>query len=227
MNDKSVGILVFAVAVSMLFIGYAISYYNVFEPRMAQMKKQYEQQIQQLQYQLQQQQYTGYIQPSDIRMSVPSTATSTLNYTAAVNASDDVTSTTYKNTSIHFKVKSIAPSKNGQTTVWLKLKVSGYEDGLPAALQKDEFQVYAYTTGGPHTWLWGTSDWQGGFKAGLPITLAENQEFDVNIATVMKECNDVFEDGQSYTITFYLWEPGVGPYGNGAVIDTLTMTLET
>ena len=219
----------FALGIAMLFIGLAIGGIFVYEMNQAgilKLRQAYQQQIQQLQQQMQYQK-PAYIQPSDIRMSIPSGASSILNYTAAVNSTDDVAAQAWANTTIHFSVKSIAPSKNGQTTVWLKLKVPGQEDGLPVALQKNEFQMFTYTASGAKTWLWGYSDWTGGFKAGVPITLANNQELDINLATTMKACNDVFEDGQSYTITLYLWEPGVGPYGNGAVIDTLTLTLET
>ena len=226
MNDRNA----FVLGVALLLVGLVVGGAFVYESeqqKISQLQSQYEQQIQQLQYQLSHAQYTGYIEPSDIRMSIPSGSSSTLNYTAAVNSTDDVASTTYQNTTIKFTVKSIAPSKNGQTTVWLKLRVPGQEDGLPTELQQDEFQIYAYTATGTKTWLWGTSDWQGGFKPGVPITLAENQETEINLATVMKACNDVFEDGQSYTITLYLWEPGTGPYGNGAVVDTITLTLET
>ena len=216
-----------AIGVVMLIAGVAITagLYegNIIPARMQQVEQTYQQQIAQLSQQAAQ----GYIQPSDIRMSVPSGSPTVFNYTAAVNASDDVATQSWANTSIHFAVKDIAPSKGGTTTVWLKLQVAGQDDGLPAALQKNEFQVYAYTTGTPKTWLWGTSDWQGGFKAGVPITLAANQEFDLNLATTMKACNDVFEDGQSYTVTLYLWEPGTGPHGNGDVVDTLTFTLNT
>lgn len=226
MKDNSALVLGVVMLVVGLVIGGAFAYEQQ-QGNISKLKQTYNQQIQNLQQQLQQAQYTGYVEPSDIRMSIPSTASSTLNYTDAVNASDDVATQSWANTSIHFQVKSIAPSKNGETTVWLKLRVSGQDDGLPTALQKNEFQVYAYTTGTPKTWLWGTSDWQGGFKAGVPITLAENQEFDLNLATTMKACNDVFEDGQSYTITLYLWEPGTGPHAQGAVVDTLTLTLET
>lgn len=220
MNDRNVFVVVVGVLLVGLVIGGAFMYEKE-ETKYKEIMQQYEQQIQQLQYQAQ---YGGYIEPSDIRMSATST---TLNYTAAVNSTDDVASETYKNLTIHLTVKSIAPSKNGETTVWLKLRASGQDDGLPVELQKDEFQIYAYTATGTKTWLWGTSDWQGGFKSGVPITLAENQETDINIATVMNACNDVFEDGQTYKITLYLWEPGTGPYGNGDVVDTLTLTLET
>lgn len=226
MNDRNA----FVLGVVMLIVGLAIGglfEYQQTQNQVNQIKSQYEQQIQNLQYQLQQQYQQGYVEPSDIRMSVPSGSPTTLDYSAAVDANGTVAATTYQNTSIHFAVKSIAPSKNGQTTVWLKLQVAGQEDGLPAELQQNEFQMYTYTSTGTKTWLWGSSDWQGGFKAGVPITLAENQETNINLATAIKDCSGVFEDGQTYTITLYLFEPGTGPHGNGAVVDTLALTLTT
>jgi len=174
------------------------------------------------QQRLDQQRQVTYVEPSDIRMSV---SPSVLNYTAAVNASDDVATQTWKNATITLEVKDI-PGTKDKTTVTLTLQAPGEDDGLPDELEQNEFQVYIYTTEGK-TWLFGSDDWDGEYKGGYTFDMSENQEKEITLVTTMKACEDVFEDGETHTITLYLWEPGVGYGAQGKVIDEVTLTLET
>lgn len=212
MKDKTAAVLLPVVFVAGIFVCYAVMQTGVIQPLQEQLQ----------QAQMQAQQAPRYIEPSDIRMEVSPT---TLNYSAAVNSSDDVATQTWKNATITLEVKDI-PGVREKTTVRLTLQAPGEENGLPDELEQNEFQVYVHTTSGD-TWLFGSDDWDGKYHSGYTFDISENQKMTITLATTMKACEDVFEDGKSHTITVYLWEPNVGLNGAGKVIDEITLTLET
>ena len=163
---------------------------------------------------------TRYVPPANIDFSISPT---TLNYTAAVNASDDVASATYENATITIENK----EDTGSATVRITLKVSGEDDGLPDALEKDEFQVYIHSTEG-NTWLFGSSESDGEYHSGgYQFTIPANTVKTLTLATMMSACNDVFENGKTYGITVYLYQVGAGVNGAGTVIDSEKLTLTT
>jgi len=161
-----------------------------------------------------------YTIPSDIDMSSTDTA---FDYSSAVNASDDVATQTWDNiTTIQIENK----ETTGTATVRLTFQVTGEDDGLPTALEQNEMQFYIHTSTGD-TWLFGSNDWDGDYHSGYTFDIAANSIITVTLASTMDDCNDVFSDGKTYHIDLYLWQPGVGVGGAGAVLDTLQLTLAT
>jgi len=210
MKDATAILAIVVVAIAVGVLAYAYYEGYVIPERIAQEK---------VKWQMAQPTVT-YIEPSDIRMEADPTV---LNYTAAVNASDDVATQTWQNTTITFTVKEISPSKGGKTTVTLTLNPSGEEEGLPTELKQDEFEIYVYGVDGSKTYLFKDGKYTGGYT----FDISENQIKELTLATTMYACQDVFEDGKTHTITLYLYEPGVGLNGAGKVIDYITLTLTT
>jgi len=160
-----------------------------------------------------------YIPESDITMSASPTV---LNYTSAVNASDDIATQTWQNTTLTIS----NDEETGYTTVLLTLQVTGEDDGLPDELEQNEFQVLVHTTSGD-TWLFGSDDWDGEYHGGYKFDISANQQLTLTLSTTMDDCNDVFEDGKTHHISVYLYEYGVGVNGAGKVIEETKLTLNT
>lgn len=213
MKDTAVMMGVVVVVAIIVTVGF----YEVY--RLPQETESLRQQVTQLQAQLSQR--VSYIEPSDIRLAADPTV---LNYTADVNASDDVATQVWHNTTIDIDVKDI-PNRD-MTTVRLTLAPPGEDEGLPDDLEQNEFQVYITTTTGSTVYLFG-KDWNGEYQNGWTFDISENEAMTVTLCTSMKACNDIFEDGQTHTIYLYLYEPNVGVNGQGKVIDYLTLTLNT
>jgi len=151
------------------------------------------------------------------------TGSTTLNYTAEVNASDDVATRAWENTTISIKNK----EDSGIAHLRLALRVPGEEDGLPDELEQEEFMVYITDASGTTThYLFGDDDWDGEYH-NYDFDLSASSSLTYTLATSMKACNDIFENGQSLSIEIYLWERDAGLNGQGAVIDSEKLTLET
>jgi len=68
--------------------------------------------------------------------------------------------------------------------VRITLKVANEDDGLPDALEKDEFQVYIHSTEGD-TWLFGSSESDGEYHSGgYQFTIPANTVKTLTLATM-------------------------------------------
>ena len=129
--------------------------------------------------------------------------TVTFDFTAEVNASDDVASDAWETDTL--TIENIDPTRTARS-VYVRLDdpVTGI-DGLPTLLEKTELQVYINVTGSS-TPLYKSAAYKlysiGDIVAGQTVTLT--------VSVLIQESEDVFENGKTHDLKLFVYQSTAG-----------------